>query len=120
MSCHGHPRANQGGYVREHILVVERALGWPLPLGAEVHHTNGDTGDNRPENLVVCESHSYHALLHQRLRALRACGNAGWRKCKYCKHYDDPAKLCIYGASAVHRECVNRYNRHRDRARKGG
>jgi hypothetical protein len=29
----------------EHIVLAERALGKPLPAGAEVHHVNGDKSD---------------------------------------------------------------------------
>ena len=54
----------------EHVAVAERALGKPLPLGAEIHHVNEDKSDNRPENLVICPNAKYHALLHMRMRAI--------------------------------------------------
>lgn len=59
-----------GKRVYEHVLVVERALGKPLPFGAVVHHVNGNPADNRPENLVLCPSQSYHMELHQRQKRL--------------------------------------------------
>jgi hypothetical protein len=62
-----HPRASNG-YVGEHILVAERALGKQLPPAAVVHHVNEQRRDNRNCNLVICENQAYHALLHARMR----------------------------------------------------
>jgi len=70
---------------RAHVLVAERALGHPLPPGAIVHHHDEDKANNAPTNLVICPSDAYHKLLHKRMRALDACGNADWRKCTFCK-----------------------------------
>jgi hypothetical protein len=47
-----HPRAHRG-WVREHVVVLERALGRHLYPGEEVHHRNGVKHDNRPENLEL-------------------------------------------------------------------
>jgi len=52
----------------QHRLVVEKALGKPLPKGAVIHHLNGNKADNRPCNLVVCPNEAYHNLLHSRQR----------------------------------------------------
>ena len=41
------------GYIREHRMVVELSRGNPLSRKEVVHHVNGDTQDNRIENLVV-------------------------------------------------------------------
>jgi hypothetical protein len=71
LNCPDHPKANNSGQVYEHILVAERALGRYLPEGAEVHHVNENPSDNRGENLVICQDHSYHFLLHRRAKQLR-------------------------------------------------
>ena len=107
-----HARANRG-YVFAHILVAEAALGKPLPEGAVVHHVNEDPADNRPANLVICENHAYHMLLHQRARALRICGHVNWLRCIFCKRYDDPTNLYVqpHRRQARHRACRRRYER---------
>lgn len=108
----GSGRREVGG--REHTRVAQRALGRPMPAGACVHHVNGDPSDNRPGNLVICEDRAYHNLLHQRLRALRACGQADWRRCTFCGEYADPSELKIGKAMAYHRDCKNAYRRERN------
>lgn len=120
-----HPRADQQGYVREHVVIAERAVGHVLPAAAVVHHVNSDPSDNRPSNLVVCQSQGYHLLLHRRLNALRACGNANWLICNYCHQYDAPERLTIrpanrsqHGSSQHHARCRAAYVRDRRAARR--
>lgn len=89
-----HPRANKRGQVLTHILVAERALGKLLPRTAEVHHVNSNRFDNHNANLVICENHKYHSLLHARARVLRAGGNPNvHRICGRCKQLHDRAVL---------------------------
>ena len=104
----GHPRATTLGFVPEHILLAEKALGKPLPVGSEVHHFTED-------QLVICQDQSYHRLLHVRQRALESCGNADWRKCHFCKKYDSPDKMILKKVakrplvtSMFHRACKNK------------
>ncbi len=51
-----------------HRRRAEKALGKPLPRGAEVHHLDGTKDDNTP--LVICQDRSYHMFLHKRMREL--------------------------------------------------
>lgn len=55
-----HPACNNSGYVREHRLVCELALGRTLGPNEVVHHRNDDPADNRPENLQVFDSNADH------------------------------------------------------------
>jgi hypothetical protein len=102
-----HPRSDKKGYVLEHILIVEAVLGKSLPNGAMVHHHDSRRGNNGNRNLVVCQDDAYHQLIHKRTRAFQACGNVNWRKCNYCKKYDDPKKLVITKKGSIyHSSCV--------------
>lgn len=51
------------GYAYQHDLVAEQMLGRDLQSGEVVHHKNGDSKDNRPENLQVM-TNSEHTRLH--------------------------------------------------------
>ena len=106
-----HHRANDG-YVRKHLLMAEKALGKPITKNIIVHHHSED-------QLVICENQSYHMLLHQRMRAYKACGQANWRKCCICKTWDDPKNLKFNSSSSsgAHSDCSNKYKLNRKRIR---
>jgi hypothetical protein len=106
-----HPNAQQSGFVLEHIVVVAQALGKPMPASAVVHHINGNRRDNRPENLVACEGHQYHSLLHARARALEQSGDPGLRYCRYCKRWDRPENLWLRTHRVVRRRSRERTGR---------
>lgn len=112
----GHERAQYNGYVREHIIITENALGKKLPEGSQVHHC-GDPSDN--SQLVICEDQNYHFFLHIRARALRECGDANKRKCKFCNKYDFPENMhCVqskkgHGWNVYHLKCARIYDKKR-------
>lgn len=95
-----HPRALPHGYVLRHLLVAEKALGRPIPLGVEVHHVNENKKDDRGCNLVICENRTYHVLLHRRMAAFKAVGIPHALKCKYCKLWG--TNLRSYSRTAPH------------------
>jgi hypothetical protein len=74
-------------------FIVEAVLGRTLKTTEQVHHVDENPFNNAHSNLVVCPNQPYHHLLHVRTRAYEACGNANYRKCPYCKVYDDPANM---------------------------
>ena len=121
----GHPRARtQTPYVAEHVLEVEGVLQRELPERHPVHHVNENRSDNCHENLVVCDSHSYHLLLHRRLRALKATGNPNAKQCCRCHEwtadvsYTRRVKGAVMGELSYHRACQKAHEqKRRDRAK---
>lgn len=55
-----HPHATTGGYVRQHRLVMEKALGRYLLPEEVVDHKNRDTSDNDPGNLELYATNAGH------------------------------------------------------------
>lgn len=110
-----------GGNDLEHIVIAESVIGRTLPVGVEVHHVNEDRSDNRNRNLVICQDRQYHRLLHVRMRAFKVCGDVNWRKCCFCKQYDDPSRLYIPQTRGTieHRACGREYRRARKVVNRG-
>jgi hypothetical protein len=49
-----------------HRVVAAKKLGRDLRLGEVVHHLDGNTANNDPNNLEICSSASVHRLHHKR------------------------------------------------------
>lgn len=62
-----HPRS-VNGYVREHILVMERHIGRHLEPNEIIHHKNGIKNDNRIENLEIMDVAQHHKMHQDAIR----------------------------------------------------
>lgn len=107
---------HRGKSALEHVVIASRAIGKPLPRGAEVHHVDSDGHNNNPTNLVICPSKEYHKLLHTRMKAMAASGNPNYRKCHFCKGWDDVSSMRgIFLKGSIeryeHGECQREYQR---------
>lgn len=93
-----HPDADLAGYLFEHRWIAEQALGKRLPFHCHVHHVDGNSQNNTPSNLVICEDAKYHYLLHERAESLAQTGNANSTKCENCTRWVIPDKkhVCAY------------------------
>lgn len=56
----GHPYAEKSGHVLVHRLVMEEYLGRYLTPGEVVHHIDGDTTNNKIENLQLFSEREHH------------------------------------------------------------
>lgn len=65
----GHPFARRN-YVYEHRIVIEKKIERYLKPQEVVHHINGDTLDNRIENLKLFPNLSKHLKFHRKLHHL--------------------------------------------------
>ena len=102
---HGEGTINYAGYIAvsvgkskkmQHVIVMEQHLGHPLKKGNVVHHIDGDTTNNDISNLQLFQNQSEHRLFHANEKAMMESGNPTFRKCIYCKAYDDPANMKRY------------------------
>jgi hypothetical protein len=73
-----HPRASKLGYVYRSILVYETYHHITVPLGMEIHHSDGNTLNDSIENLILL-TNSQHQKEHARLD-----GNRIAQICEHC------------------------------------
>lgn len=71
-----HPHATQAGYVMQHRLIMEAAIGRYLRPEEEVHHRNHVRNDNRIENLELMADAQTHRAHHAYYED-HACGICG-------------------------------------------
>ena len=63
-----HPRSDSQGYVKEHIMIVEDVIGFPLPEGSVFHHIDGNGMNNKLNNLMIFKSSADHLKYHAKIR----------------------------------------------------
>ncbi len=107
-----HPMANKEGRVSLSVFKASNALGKKLPVKSMVHHFDENKINNANNNLIICEGDWYHKIMHYRKKALKECGHAHWKKCRFCKKWDDPINLKNHTEYhiAYHNECNNKYS----------
>lgn len=80
------------GLIDEHRAIMQDHLGKKLPRNMVVHHKNGDTHDNRLENLEVM-SLSEHTSMH--------CKEGGWHNRMYQNGLPKNARFTYVEAEAI-------------------
>ena len=101
-----HPCAFKDGRVYEHRLEVEKDIGQYLLPTEQVHHHYLSKGGYF---LAVCRNHIEHNEMHTYEEAFRYSGHWDWRKCVYCKQYDNPNNLSNNSQGVYHKLCNNDY-----------
>jgi len=54
--------------MKDYRKIVEKKIGRKLNSGEIVHHLDGNSTNNDPDNLFVCENQSEHMLLENRIK----------------------------------------------------
>lgn len=79
----------RGKAIQEHRKIMESILKRRLLRSEVVHHINGITTDNRPENLALLPTQAFHLQVHKYVGPCKVCGKkfkkqAGHGMCKAC------------------------------------
>lgn len=90
------------GPIYEHRLEAEEDLGRFLKPNEIVHHHYLPDGSYY---LAVCQNYKEHKEMHICEEAFRYSGHWDWRKCTFCKQYDDPKNLSISSWGVCHKSC---------------
>jgi hypothetical protein len=80
------------GYRYAHRVVVEKHLGRKLKRSEHVHHLNGDTTDNRLENLQVLKASKHGEIEYKK----RLVSKSNGRFCKDTEHTTNPSPKTVF------------------------
>ncbi len=74
-------------YVREHRVIVERALGRKLSSSEHIHHIDGDKKNNKLNNLMVVSREQHMAIHKKPVNQKTTAKNGTWFivECNNCK-----------------------------------
>jgi hypothetical protein len=107
----GHPFATKHGYILEHRAIIENHIKRVLNPKEVVHHKNGNTKDNRLENLELL-SRKEHSRMHQLQKCPTiefVCPNCGKRFFK--KRHRTFLACKNRKFTACSRKCAGTFNR---------
>lgn len=114
-----HHRANCRGYVYEYVLIAEEKIGRSLHTDEIIHHINGNSNDNRPENLEVTTQKA-HTENHKRkdhsLRECKWCGSDGSESEEILPTGYMTQHWYIVDGGDICRRCYHRYRYHERKA----
>lgn len=63
-------KSYKGGYVSEHRIIVELFLNRRLTKNEKIHHIDGNKSNNDLSNLIICNGHSEHRIIHNHLETI--------------------------------------------------
>ena len=122
VSMPNHPFARKGGSVLEHRLVMEKKIGRYLTPIERVHHIDGDTINNHPDNLELFDNPSKHnAHPHNRYQGWFPKGVAPWNKtfttkvCEICQKVYELSPRASEKRRTCSKKCFGKFMSHKMR-----